>query len=468
MNKAVLLNLMRKFKSKRAVSIFMLMLILSGIISGIVVFPFFLKNRDIPVKEEMNRDIEIAGVALSEIEDSIEVSGQVVFREKVNLSSKVSGRISKISVREGQRVRRGEVIAQMERLNLEISLKQQKAELEIAESGLDLARAKYGDAQKSVEIKLRTIEKARVEVEDCRVSFDNADNILKNKETLFKAGGVSETELRAMRAQHMTSRTKYDLAKADLEIQKVGYRDSDIRDAGLLPPSSEKSKKAILKKLNTRIEKAELDTARARVSQARNNIISTRLMLRETRIVSPITGVVAARNMETGEMVTEDSVIATVIDISTVFVSMNINERDIPGMKKGQRVSFTADALGKKEFHGKIDLISPVLDTKTRTVEVRSPVDNQKMILLPGMFVRARIDRGVKIRGILIPRGALTGRDSLEVYVIRKGLVMKERVVTGREIDGKIEIREGLREGDRIVVKGQSTVYEGMKAPAES
>ena len=266
----------------------------------------------------------------------------------------------------------------------------------------------------------------------------------------------------------MTSRTKYDLAKADLEIQKVGYRDSDIRDAGLLPPSSEKSKKAILKKLNTRIEKAELDTARARVSQARNNIISTRLMLRETRIVSPITGVVAARNMETGEMVTEDSVIATVIDISTVFVSMNINERDIPGMKKGQRVSFTADALGKKEFHGKIDLISPVLDTKTRTVEVRSPVDNQKMILLPGMFVRARIDRGVKIRGILIPRGALTGRDSLEVYVIRKGLVMKERVVTGREIDGKIEIREGLREGDRIVVKGQSTVYEGMKAPAES
>jgi RND family efflux transporter MFP subunit len=292
------------------------------------------------------------------------------------------------------------------------------------------------------------------------------NSVLKNKTELFKAGGISNTELESIKTQHTTLRTKYELAKSDYEIQLVGYRDKDITSEGIKLPDSADEKIRIFKEINTKIEKAELESAKSRVRQAQSSLLSSELLLKETYIRSPITGVIAVRNMEGGEMVKEDSVISTVMDISSVFISMNLNEKDITKVKPGQKVKFSVDAFNiGKFFTGSIDTVSPVLDTRTRSVEVKAAVSNISHELLPGMFARAVIDTGKSVRGILIPKSAVIlhedGRS--EIYTVKNGLVVKENIVTGSEYGEEIQIVEGVKEGDRVVVSGLNSVYQGMK-----
>ena len=412
--------------------------------------------------------VETYTVERGEFTESIDILGQIVFREKINISSKVSGRLSRIYIHEGDRVSAGRLIAEIERLPLEITLSQQRSELEIARRAHDLAKARYENALKGIEIKQKTIQKAAAELNDKLASYQNMDRILKNKIVLYDAGGLSESELKNLRTQHTTAYTAYQLAKSDLEIQQVGYRNEDIAAEGLKVPSSEKEKMELFKRINTKIERAELESARSRIAQAENNIQSTEILLKETYIRSPIDGLVAAKSMEAGEMVKPESVIATLINIAGVYIAMNVNEKEIRRIKTGQTVTFTVDAYGDETFKATIRRVTPVLDMKTRTVEIKAELRNPGYRLLPGMFARARISTGTPEKRILVPLSALAGKGdaSGEVFLVRKDIAFKQKVRTGRESDGMIEILEGLRENDVIVSKGLGLVYDGMKLPS--
>jgi multidrug efflux pump subunit AcrA (membrane-fusion protein) len=422
---------------------------------------------DITIGSENPADSEIAyqTVELRDISEEIEILGQVVFHEKVNISSKVNGRLERIYIQEGKRVSRGQLLAQIERLPLEINLKQQLAELEIARRSHDLSRAKYENALKSIDIKLKTIVKAQAELEDKRVSYENMDRILKNKMVLFNAGGISESDLESLKANHKTSYTQYLLAQSDLEIQRIGFRDSDITAEGYRVPKDRKRRVEILKHINTKVERAELEAAKSKVFQMEKNVESTRILLNETSIRSPINGLVASKNMEAGEMVKDDSIIATLVDISKVFIAMNVNERDIKRIQPGQHVIFTVDALGDTPFKGRIDRITPVLDVKTRTIEVKAVVDNPGNRLLPGMFARARIVVGSAAERLVIPLTSLIKKDGNkgEVYLVKKDILFKQSVELGNEYKSGIEIVKGLHQGDIIVSRGTNLVHPGIK-----
>lgn len=463
-----LLYFIKRFMSrKRIIAVILIIAVAAGIAYEVAVKPVFIKNRS--AESQKKRQLSDIGTLIlesREIKDRIETLGEIVFKEKVNISSKVNGRLARIIVRAGSGVKKGELIAEIERLPLEITLKQQKSELDIASRGLDLSEAKYSDAMKGVEIKLKSIHKAKTDLYDKKVSYENMELILRNKTELFKAGGISQTELEGIKTQYTTLQAKYELAKADYEIQQVGYREQDIVADGLPVPGSEREKLEIYKRINTKIEKAELESARSKVRQAEGSLLSTELLLKETYIRSPLTGVVAVRNMEAGEMVREDSVLATVIDISKVYISMNLNEKEVRRVKKGQNVKFTADALGSsREFSGRVETITPLLDTKSRTLEVRAVIENPGRELLPGMFSRAVIDTGVNVKGILVPKESVLRREDgrEEVFVIRNGIVLTQGIVTGGESGEALVVKEGLAEGDRIVVKGLESVYQGMK-----
>ncbi len=451
----------------RLTAVTLIAVTVAGIIYGVIIRPEIIAKREAALaRKSVKETVSTIIVESKEVRDTIQVLGQIVFKEKVNISSKVNGRLSRIYIKDGKRVGKGELIAEIERLPFEITLKQQKSELEIAMKALELSEAKYSDALKGIEIKFKTIKKAKAELYDKKTSYENMDNVLKNKTALFKAGGVSNTELEGIKTQHTTLRTKYELAESDYEIQLVGYRDQDIKNEGLKVPIMTDEKIKVFKEINTKIEKAEVESAKSRVQQARSSLLSTELLLKETYIRSPITGVVAVKNMEGGEMVKEDSVIATVMDISSVYISMNLNEKDITKVKAGQKVAFSVDAItSEKPFNGSIDSVSPVLDTKTRSVEVKAIVSNNSSALLPGMFARAVIDTGKSVRGILIQKGGvITDEDGRsEVYIVKNGLVVKENVVTDSEYGEEIQIVEGVKDGDRVVVGGLNSVYQGMK-----
>ncbi len=452
----------------------MIIFVLSGmlvIIAISTIVPYFFADSSMLTGEATGStltdatDIELYTVKQEEITDRIEVLGQITFYEKVNISSKVNGRIEKVYLQEGKKVRKGQLLAQIERLPLKLQLQQQEAKLDISKRSFDLSRAKYENALRSVEIKLKTIEKAEADLKDKKVSFQNMDRMLKNKKKLYDIGGVSESDLESLKAQHTTLYTKYLLSKSDLDIQRVGYRDQDIQAEGYDVPKSAEKRIELLKKINTKIERAELEAARSKVHQARKSIESTQMLLRETSIRSPIHGVVAAKNMDAGEMIKDDSVIGTILNISKVFVSFNVSEKDVNKLKTGLPVEFTVDAVDDTTFKGSINRIVPVLDNKTRTVEVKVLVNNAKRELLPGMFARARIMLGSSNDKILVPSSSLLKKDGLqgELYVVKKGLAFKQKVTLGIEYDDGIEVKEGLQPEDIIISKGIHMVYAGMK-----
>ncbi|HOP29860.1 MAG TPA: biotin/lipoyl-binding protein, partial [Spirochaetota bacterium] len=138
----ILLNkINRLLRKKRVIAAILIIIVATGISYEILIKPEFMKRSSVPLKNSSNTiGIETSVLESREIRETIETLGEIVFKEKVNISSKVNGRLSRILVREGKNVRKGELIAEIERLPLEITLKQQKSELDIARKALELSQ----------------------------------------------------------------------------------------------------------------------------------------------------------------------------------------------------------------------------------------------------------------------------------------------------------------------------------------
>ncbi len=460
-----LIGFLRRDKKNKIIGALLLCIFLLAMYRVVHIIIAHVSSASSPHSQSAHAAPEYLKIEPQEAVCSIDALGQIVYYEKVNISSKVQGRLEKLYIREGSRVAKGQLIAEIERLSLELTLKEQESELDIAVKSHDLAKAKYENALKAIEIKLAQIRKARAEVYDKKIIYENMTRTLNNKAELFKVGGISESEYEAVKAQHTTHHTRYLHAKADLEIQEVGFRDSDITAAGLALPKSDDAKLALFRAINTKMEKAEVDAALSKINQVKQVIASTKKLIEETYIRAPLTGIAAVKNMEVGEIVKSDSIIATVMDISKVFISLNIGETEAKLLHEGQEVTFTADAFGDEVFRGKIARITPVLDSKTRTFEIKALLANPGMKLLPGMFARAKIIIEKKADAILIPPEAIIAKkgDEGEILIAKKNIHLRQKITTGKEFGGKIEVLKGLSAGDTIVAKNpQALLAEAL------
>ncbi len=183
-------------------------------------------------------------------------------------------------------------------------------------------------------------------------------------------------------------------------------------------------------------------------------------------LVSPISGVITARNYDAGDMYAMSAPIYTVEQIVPVKLLVGISETDYSKVKKGDSVEITADALPGKTFYGKIRKIYPTVDPATRTFTVEVVVDNNYSTLRPGMFARATVKFGVN-NSVVIPDVAVVkqqGSGERFVYVLNAdGTVTYQRVVLGRRMGAEYEVLEGLTDGARIVTGGQIRLKDGIK-----
>lgn len=188
-------------------------------------------------------------------------------------------------------------------------------------------------------------------------------------------------------------------------------------------------------------------------------------LLENTVLRSPVSGVVTARNYDRGDMYTMSQPIYTVQQITPVKVLVPISETDYTRVKKGDKVTITADALPGKSFSGTVNRLYPTMDAATHTFNVEVLVQNSKRELRPGMYARVTVNFG-ESNNITIPDSAVSkmqGAGTRSVFVIDDEGVASIRLVTlGRHFDGKYEILSGLEEGDRVVVKGNSSLRAGQ------
>ena len=184
-----------------------------------------------------------------------------------------------------------------------------------------------------------------------------------------------------------------------------------------------------------------------------------------TILRSPISGFITARNFDTGDMFSMSAPLFVVQQVVPVKLLVGISESEYTKVKKGDKVSLTVDALPGRSFAGKIERLYPTVDAATHTFKVEVSVPNTDKVLRPGMYARVTVNFG-NLHHVVLPDQAVVrmeGTGQRFVYVLNADNTVSFVPVTlGRHIGSEYEITGGLAEGAQVVVKGQSTLKDGV------
>jgi RND family efflux transporter MFP subunit len=208
--------------------------------------------------------------------------------------------------------------------------------------------------------------------------------------------------------------------------------------------------------------KAEYDNAKLQL-----DVLSTQLrqLMQNTQLVAPISGVVTARNYDSGDMYSNANPILTIEQTNPVKVMVNISEVYYKQVFKGMPVDIELDAYEGETFYGKVTIVYPTVDQSTHTFPVEVTISNPGQKVRPGMFARATVNFGDK-NHVLVPDEALVkqiGAGDRYVYVYKGGKVSYNKVELGKHIGEKYEIISGVNPGDDVVIAGQSRLANGKE-----
>lgn len=205
--------------------------------------------------------------------------------------------------------------------------------------------------------------------------------------------------------------------------------------------------------------KAQLDAARSQYTN----------MLENTVLLSPVTGVVTARNYDPGDMTGAQPVLTVGQLTPVVKVMINVSENDLTLIKNGMPVNVAFDAFTGETFEGKIARIYPTVDTATRTFQVEVRIANANARIKPGMFARVSLDMG-EIENVVVPDRAIvkqSGSGNKYVYVLHGDRVSYKRVELGQRLDDRYELLSGIEDGDTVVISGQSRLADGVQVEVQ-
>lgn len=194
-------------------------------------------------------------------------------------------------------------------------------------------------------------------------------------------------------------------------------------------------------------------------------------MVENTVLVSPISGVVTARNYDPGDM-TGAQPIVTVEQVNPVKIILNISENDFSKVKAGMPVEVSLDSHPGEKYTGHISLIHPTIDAATRTFTVEVNLANNSDAILPGMFARVDINFGMS-KHVVVPDRAVvkqTGSGNRFVYVYNPsdGTVSYNKVELGQRLDNSYELLSGVPDGAEVVISGQTRLADGVKVQIQT
>lgn len=189
-------------------------------------------------------------------------------------------------------------------------------------------------------------------------------------------------------------------------------------------------------------------------------------MMENTVLVSPISGVVTARNYDPGDM-TGSLPILTIEQLRPVKVMVNVSESEYPKVHNGMKVGIRLDVYGDEEFTGTVHLIHPTIDPATRTFTVEITIDNADERVRPGMFARVIMNFGVSSHVVVPDRAVVkqSGSGNKYVYVFNPSdsTVSYNRVELGQRLDNTYEVLSGVDNDAYVVITGQTRLADGVK-----
>jgi len=286
---------------------------------------------------------------------------------------------------------------------------------------IDAVSFKEGDAvdEKTVllEIEVEKFllgeQKAQAECERARAQTELADTLLNNRVKLYEEGKkqqkewVTEEQMATWRADARKARADLERSKADLELARRDHRNARVR--------------------------------------------------------SPIRGLINRKLVSTGEFVKAESVVATILNISTLHVRFTVPELEASQLSQGQEIEFQVKSAQDRWYRARLFHLSQKADAITRSVECKAEVLEKSGALRAGYFAQVRMVTR-KQRSVAVPERAIVHSDRGFVVYATDGKSVRARAVKlGLRVDGLVEVVDGLREGERIVVDGALTLRDGQE-----
>jgi RND family efflux transporter MFP subunit len=210
------------------------------------------------------------------------------------------------------------------------------------------------------------------------------------------------------------------------------------------------------------------ELAAASLSLASANLDLAQVNLRESTITSPIDGIVTAKHIDEGNLVRSGDRIVTIADIDTAKVIVAVAEKYAAEIAVGMPTKIRVDTFRDREFDAKVYSVHPALDDQTHTVQVEIRLNNDELLLKPGMFARVTLITRRKDNVVVIPRDVILGGkiDKHYVYVIEEAsadkIAQKRLVEIGIRQADRYEITDGLEAGAVLVVNGMNYLSDGM------
>ena len=407
--------------------------------------------------------VTVIETSMSRIQPDIRSFGSVSFRKKIDVTSAAEGLLSRLHVEEGERIEKGRLLAVIENRQLDIHRRQAESAVAAAGAAVGLAEARLRDGRLQVEARLIAVAKTEAELEQKGIELEDIEARLRNKEKIYAAGGLSEEAMATLRMNHLAAQTAYLSLSKELEIQRIGLRDRDIRSAGLPLPRSEEERTAVLIDLNTRILAAEVLVAQAQLETALSELESATQLRRDLEIRAPEACIVGARYVSEGERISPGDLLFTLFDTSRVYAVFPVPEDEALLLAEGMPVEMTFDSLGNEVFTGSVRLISPTVDPQSGSVTVKALFENPEARFKPGMFVRVRVMSGAPRQAVLLPATAImqkTGNRG-RLFTVVNGRAFQKEVLVGGQVEGKVEIIQGLSAGEKVIDSPSPLLREG-------
>lgn len=376
------------------------------------------------------------------------LTGKVAVNETVEIYSKLAGRIASIPVEEGDKVKKGDVLVQLETADLEIQVKKAQAGLKAAQAKLadTLAGARKEDvqtAQSNLEAAQAAADQAKANLELVQITYNQTQN-------RYDKGEVSKDELNKATTNYKTAKAAYDSAVANVVSAKANL---DLLKAGATANTIEQLR------ANVEASQADLDAAM--------------LALQNASVVSPIDGVVAKKYMKEGEMaftsMPSGTSILQLVSLDPAKIEVSVPETKIRQLKEGDVLDVQVPSLPDKKLEGTVSYISPVSDPNNNTFTVKLNVPNPDNLLRAGNVVVVNF-AGDSAKRIEIPKAALLDKNGKTVLYKLDGDHVKEIAVTAEAKNQDwvyIKNDSGLKSEDKIVLSPPAYLSDNAKVNVE-
>ena len=274
---------------------------------------------------------------------------------------------------------------------------------------------------------------------------------------------IAKLDTNELAAQVMQADGQVLQAKATLEQNELNFRRMDTlyRQNAVSAQSLDSAR-------------TQRDLAQGGVNAAEGNLLLLRARLENANIISPLTGVVVKRYVQAGTFSKAGAPIVAVADVTSLLAKAVVGEAQISELKIGIPVTIRVNALKDQEFKGTLTRLSPAASLPARTFTAEVNIPNPQNILKAGMFAKADIAGQLRTKIIAVPESSLVLReDQKTVFVVAEGNKVVQKVLKlGDAAGGWVEVLDGVKEGEQIVIAGQHKLKDGASirigAPGEA